>query len=97
MKDLCHDVFGIAKEKKDPKEVKTNRGIYPVFSFMYCLTSHVLFSFCFSIHVFALSVFFSDSCFFGQICLMSYQAKEKLRMAAICLMMGQRYQWLLSL
>lgn len=27
MKDLCHDVFGVAKEKKDPKEVKTNRGI----------------------------------------------------------------------
>jgi hypothetical protein len=28
MKDLCHDVFGVAKEKKDPKEVKTNRGTY---------------------------------------------------------------------
>ncbi|KAF7809135.1 Origin of replication complex subunit 6 [Senna tora] len=25
MKDLCHDVFGIAKEKKDPKEVKSSR------------------------------------------------------------------------
>ncbi|WJX62701.1 Origin of replication complex subunit 6 [Trifolium repens] len=24
MKDLCHDVFGVAKEKKDPKEVKNN-------------------------------------------------------------------------
>ena len=29
MKDLCHDVFGVAKEKKDPREVKTNRGISP--------------------------------------------------------------------
>lgn len=28
MKDLCHDVFGVAKEKKDPKEVQSNRGIY---------------------------------------------------------------------
>ncbi|XP_045788857.1 origin of replication complex subunit 6-like isoform X4 [Trifolium pratense] len=28
MKDLCHDVFGVAKEKKDPKEVKTNRGMF---------------------------------------------------------------------
>lgn len=26
MKDLCHDVFGNAKEKKDPREIKTNRG-----------------------------------------------------------------------
>lgn len=26
MKDLCHDVFGVLKEKKDPKEVKGNRG-----------------------------------------------------------------------
>lgn len=26
MKDLCHDVFGVSKEKKDPKEVKGNRG-----------------------------------------------------------------------
>lgn len=26
MKDLCHDVFGIAKEKKDPRELKSNRG-----------------------------------------------------------------------
>lgn len=26
MKDLCHDVFGIAKEKKDAREVTTNRG-----------------------------------------------------------------------
>ena len=26
MKDLCHDVFGILKEKKDPKDVKGNRG-----------------------------------------------------------------------
>lgn len=26
MKDLCHDVFGVAKEKKDPREVKSNRG-----------------------------------------------------------------------
>lgn len=26
MKDLCHDVFGISKEKKDPKNVKSNRG-----------------------------------------------------------------------
>lgn len=27
MKDLCHDIFGIAKEKKDPREVMSNRGI----------------------------------------------------------------------
>lgn len=27
MKDLCHDIFGIAKEKKDPREVKSNQGI----------------------------------------------------------------------
>lgn len=26
MKDLCHDVFGVLKEKKDPKDVKGNRG-----------------------------------------------------------------------
>lgn len=26
MKDLCHDVFGVAKERKDPREVKGNRG-----------------------------------------------------------------------
>ncbi|EOY01988.1 Origin recognition complex protein 6 isoform 2 [Theobroma cacao] len=26
MKDLCHDAFGISKEKKDPKEVKGNRA-----------------------------------------------------------------------
>ncbi|KAF7828066.1 origin of replication complex subunit 6 [Senna tora] len=30
MKDLCHDIFGIAKEKKDPKEVKTNRDLLDV-------------------------------------------------------------------
>jgi hypothetical protein len=28
MTDLCFDVFGIAKEKKDPKSIKGNRGIY---------------------------------------------------------------------
>lgn len=28
MKDLCHDVFGIAKEKKDAREVQSNRGMY---------------------------------------------------------------------
>ncbi|KAK5817732.1 hypothetical protein PVK06_022660 [Gossypium arboreum] len=27
MKDLCHDVFGISSEKKDPKEVKGNREL----------------------------------------------------------------------
>ncbi|XP_028771920.1 origin of replication complex subunit 6 [Neltuma alba] len=27
MKDLCHDIFGVAKEKKDPREVKTNRDL----------------------------------------------------------------------
>ncbi|KAI9075874.1 hypothetical protein K1719_042154 [Acacia pycnantha] len=27
MRDLCHDIFGVAKEKKDPKEVKTNRDL----------------------------------------------------------------------
>ena len=26
MKDLCFDVFGTAKEKKDPRAVKGNRG-----------------------------------------------------------------------
>ncbi|OMO82459.1 Origin recognition complex, subunit 6 [Corchorus olitorius] len=30
MKDLCHDVFGISKEKKDPKEVKGNRELLDV-------------------------------------------------------------------
>ncbi|WJX57362.1 Origin of replication complex subunit 6 [Trifolium repens] len=30
MKDLCHDVFGVAKEKKDPKEVKTYRDLLDV-------------------------------------------------------------------
>jgi hypothetical protein len=28
MADLCFDVFGIAKEKKDPTTIKGNRGIY---------------------------------------------------------------------
>jgi len=28
MTDLCFDVFGIAKEKKDPKSIKGNRGTY---------------------------------------------------------------------
>ncbi|XP_059648853.1 origin of replication complex subunit 6 isoform X2 [Cornus florida] len=27
MKDLCHDVFGISKEKKDPRDVKGNREL----------------------------------------------------------------------
>ncbi|XP_028752833.1 origin of replication complex subunit 6-like isoform X3 [Neltuma alba] len=27
MKDLCHDIFGVAKEKKDPRAVKTNRDL----------------------------------------------------------------------
>ncbi|RYR09237.1 hypothetical protein Ahy_B05g077405 [Arachis hypogaea] len=30
MKDLCHDVFGVAKEKKDPREVKSNREMLPL-------------------------------------------------------------------
>ncbi|KAL4319891.1 hypothetical protein GQ457_18G025310 [Hibiscus cannabinus] len=30
MKDLCHDVFGISIEKKDPKEVKGNRELLDV-------------------------------------------------------------------
>uniref|UniRef100_A0A0R0L238 Origin recognition complex subunit 6 n=1 Tax=Glycine max TaxID=3847 RepID=A0A0R0L238_SOYBN len=30
MKDLCHDVFGVAKEKKDPKEVQSNRDLLDV-------------------------------------------------------------------
>ncbi|XP_057443608.1 origin of replication complex subunit 6 [Lotus japonicus] len=30
MKDLCHDVFGIAKEKKDPREVTSNRELLDV-------------------------------------------------------------------
>ncbi|KAL6957075.1 Origin of replication complex subunit 6 [Sarracenia purpurea var. burkii] len=27
MKDLCHDMFGILKEKKDPRDVKGNRDL----------------------------------------------------------------------
>ncbi|KAK9060143.1 hypothetical protein SSX86_020847 [Deinandra increscens subsp. villosa] len=27
MKDLCHDVFGVSKEKKDPKSVKVSRDL----------------------------------------------------------------------
>ncbi|XP_028230758.1 origin of replication complex subunit 6-like isoform X3 [Glycine soja] len=30
MKDLCHDVFGVAKEKKDPKQVQSNRDLLDV-------------------------------------------------------------------
>ncbi|XWS69725.1 hypothetical protein CRYUN_Cryun04dG0203800 [Craigia yunnanensis] len=30
MKDLCHDVFGISNEKKDPKELKGNRELLDV-------------------------------------------------------------------
>ncbi|KAI4328428.1 hypothetical protein L6164_020785 [Bauhinia variegata] len=30
MKDLCHDILGIAKEKKDPREVKGNRDLLDV-------------------------------------------------------------------
>ncbi|KAL5759537.1 hypothetical protein ACOSQ2_018375 [Xanthoceras sorbifolium] len=30
MKDLCHDIYGIAKEKKDPKEIKGNRELLDV-------------------------------------------------------------------
>lgn len=30
MKDLCHDVFGVAKEKKDPREVQSNRDLLDV-------------------------------------------------------------------
>ncbi|TYG90501.1 hypothetical protein ES288_A12G186900v1 [Gossypium darwinii] len=30
MKDLCHNVFGISSEKKDPKEVKGNRELLDV-------------------------------------------------------------------
>ncbi|KAJ0094340.1 hypothetical protein Patl1_15920 [Pistacia atlantica] len=30
MKDLCHDVFGVAKEKKDPREIKGNRELLDV-------------------------------------------------------------------
>ncbi|RDX92557.1 Origin of replication complex subunit 6, partial [Mucuna pruriens] len=30
MKDLCHDVFGIVKEKKDPREVQSNRDLLDV-------------------------------------------------------------------
>ncbi|KAK7368065.1 hypothetical protein VNO80_10087 [Phaseolus coccineus] len=30
MKDLCHDVFGIAKEKKDAREVQSNRDLLDV-------------------------------------------------------------------
>lgn len=31
MKDLCHDVFGVLKEKKDPKEVNGNRELLDAF------------------------------------------------------------------
>ncbi|CAJ1932096.1 unnamed protein product [Sphenostylis stenocarpa] len=31
MKDLCHDVFGVAKEKKDAREVQSNRAFFPPF------------------------------------------------------------------
>lgn len=27
MRDLCHDVFGVAKEKKDARDIKGNRGM----------------------------------------------------------------------
>ncbi|XP_057948942.1 origin of replication complex subunit 6 [Malania oleifera] len=30
MKDLCHDVFGISKEKKEPRDVKNNRELLDV-------------------------------------------------------------------
>jgi len=30
MADLCFDVFGIAKEKKDPKSIKGNRELLDV-------------------------------------------------------------------
>ncbi|KAL7587452.1 hypothetical protein Lser_V15G37613 [Lactuca serriola] len=30
MKDLCHDVFGVSQEKKDPKSVKGNRDLLDV-------------------------------------------------------------------
>ncbi|XP_050236074.1 origin of replication complex subunit 6 [Mercurialis annua] len=30
MKDICHDVFGISKEKKDPRQVKCNRELLDV-------------------------------------------------------------------
>ncbi|KAK9076095.1 hypothetical protein SSX86_004428 [Deinandra increscens subsp. villosa] len=30
MKDLCHDVFGVSTEKKDPKSVKVNRDLLDV-------------------------------------------------------------------
>nr|XP_043613858.1 origin of replication complex subunit 6 [Erigeron canadensis] len=30
MKDLCHDVFGVSEEKKDPKSVKVNRDLLDV-------------------------------------------------------------------
>ena len=33
MKDLCHDVFGVLNEKKDPKEVKGHRELLDVFFF----------------------------------------------------------------
>lgn len=27
MKDLCFDAYGISKEKKDPRDIKGNRGM----------------------------------------------------------------------
>jgi hypothetical protein len=60
MKDLCHDVFGVAKEKKDPKEVKTTRGI-PIFQFYVLPYKVYSILIIFSSPIFALNMFFSAS------------------------------------
>lgn len=39
MKNLCHDVFGVAKEKKDARDVKGNRGMS-----LKCLDCHFVVS-----------------------------------------------------
>lgn len=46
MKDLCFDVFGISKEKKNPTEVKGNRG-----NIGYFLILHLLIMFFFLLYV----------------------------------------------
>jgi hypothetical protein len=43
MADLCFDVFGIAKEKKDTNSIKGNRGTTytPIYDTMIKLLSHL--------------------------------------------------------
>lgn len=48
MRDLCYDVFGISREKKDPREVKGNRGnislLLPIgVSYLLCWTCCIVY------------------------------------------------------